>query len=58
MERFYVWGYVEAVLIVFNIIYIMRINVIMAKLLCPSGLLSSPSRDSDDGSCSGVFHFG
>ncbi len=38
----------------FNIIYIMRTNVVLVKL-CRLGMDKSPSKDSDDGSCSGIF---
>ena len=59
--------------IAFNIIYIMRTHVVVAKLRCPSltqirhvratvspqrSLISkivSQSKDSDDGSCTGIF---
>ena len=45
----------------FNIIYIMRTHIVVAKLLSfllDKLLVDSASIDSDDGSCGGVFCFG
>lgn len=45
----------------FNIIYIMRTHIVVAKLLgflLDKLLVDSASIDSDDGSCGGVFCFG
>ena len=47
--------------IIFNIIYIMRTHIVVAKLLSfllDKLLVDSASIDSDDGSCGGVFCFG